>query len=92
MPYTEQEERKKFEPHMGELRESMEKNIWKGTMSKGDLTYLAYALGLEWFKGRKSYTNVSNAISCLKDAAAELRRQHLDPYEDIKKEENGDVV
>lgn len=94
MPYTEQEDREKFEPWMCNLRESIKRNIYqKGAqMSKGDLTYLVYALGLEWFRGRKSYTNISTAISCLNDAAAEIRRQHLDPYEDKVKEKNGDVV
>ena len=94
MPYTTQKDRRKFEPQLGELRESIKRNIYqKGAqMSKGDLTYLVYALGLEYFKGRTSYTNVSTAISCLNDAAAEMRRRYLDPYEDEKIEENGDVV
>jgi len=54
---------------------------------------LVYALGLEYISktGGDSYTSISTAISCLNDAAEELRRQHLNPYEDEKIKENGDV-
>ena len=86
MPYTKKEDREKFEPALSELRKLMGDGI-----TKGDLTYLVYALGLEYFKGKVSYTNISTAISSLIDAAEELRRRHLNPYEDKKIEENGDV-
>jgi len=92
MPYIKQKDREKFEPELGDLRECMGRIIRYEDMLKGDMTYLAYALGLEFFKGRKSYTSVSTAISCLNDAAEELRRRYLNPYEDKKIEENGDVV
>ena len=92
MPYIKQKDRRKFEPQLGKLRECVKNNLWDVTMSKGDLTYLVYALGLEFFKNKKSYTNISTAISCLNDAAEELRRRYLNPYEDKKIEENGDVV
>lgn len=38
-----------------------------------------------------SYTEISNAISTLDDAAHELRRRFLNDYEDLKIFENGDV-
>lgn len=86
MPYIPDEDRKKYEPQLSELRQRV-----NGGIPKGDLTYLVYSLGLEFFKGRESYTNISTAISCLQDAAEELRRRHLNPYEDQKMKENGDV-
>jgi len=92
MPYTEQKDREKFEPQLNELRESIKRNLNFGTMSKGDLTYLVYVLGFEFFKDFPSYTNISTAISCLNDAAAELRRRYLNPHEDKKIQENGDVI
>jgi hypothetical protein len=91
MPYTPQPERKKFEPALSELRKIIKKQISQGKMTKGDLTYLVYTLGIEFFKEKASYTTISTAISCLNDAAEELRRSHLNPYEDKKIKENGDV-
>lgn len=91
MPYTEQKDRKKFEPALSELRKIIKKQIEQGKMTKGDLTYITYALGIEFFKKKPSYTTISTAISCLNDAAEELRRCHLNPYEEKKKKENGDV-
>ena len=87
MPYTTKEDIKKYEPYLENLRKRMKevKN------SKGDLTYLVYCLGIEYFRGRESYTNISSAISSLNDAAEEIRRRYLNPYEDKKIEENGDV-
>lgn len=87
MPYITKEERINYEPVFSQLRSLVGKDT-----PKGNLTYLVYALGLEFFKGRESYTSVSIAISCLQDAADELRRRHLNPYEDKKIAENGDVV
>jgi len=59
---------------------------------KGDLTYCVYFLALEMARSRgMNYTNISTAISCLEDAAEELRRRYLNPYEDLKIQENGDI-
>lgn len=87
MPYTKKEDREKYEPFLKGLRDKMK----KVENSKGDLTYLVYCLGLEYFKGKESYTKISSAISSLNDAAEEIRRRHLNPYEDKKIQENGDV-
>ena len=89
MPYTTLENRRKFEPSLNDLRNSMDPN----NLGKGDMTYLVYCIGLEYIKkrGGDSYTNISTAISCLNDAAEELRRKKLNPYEDDKIIENGDV-
>ena len=87
MPYTKKEDREKYEPALGELRELIQHQ----NTSKGDLTYIVYSLGLEYSQGKESYTNISSAISSLIDAAEELRRRHLNPYEDKKRKENGDV-
>jgi hypothetical protein len=87
MPYTEKKDREKYEPCLNLLRGKM-RSIEN---SKGDLTYLVYSLGIEYFKGKESYTNISNAVGSLQDAAEEIRRRHLNPYEDEKIKENGDV-
>jgi len=88
MPYIPQGDRKKYEPWLGELREAMSIRT-----PKGDLTYLVYALALEFWKEKgASYTSISEAIGALNDAAEEMRRRHLAPYENKKIEENGDVI
>lgn len=88
MPYTKKEDREKFEP---ELKKLIDK-IKKAETAKGDLTYLVYVIALEYIKSKgKSYTNISSAISSLQDAAEEMRRQVLNPYEDEKIKENGGI-
>ena len=87
MPYINKEKREIYEPELSKLREKIKSN----ETLKGNLTYLVYCLGLEFFKDKKSYTNISMAVSCLQDAAEEIRRRHLNPYEDKKIQENGDV-
>ncbi len=74
-----------YEPEVSKLRHKLNKK------EKGDLTYLVYVLGIESFKERESYTNISNAISCLNDAAEEIRRRFLNKYENKKIKENGDI-
>ena len=89
MPYIDKKSKEKYEPLFEVLREILESS--DNPIPKGELTYLVYALALSFFKGRESYTNISTAISSLQDAAEELRRRHLNPYEDKKIIENGDV-
>jgi len=91
MPYTKKKDRERYEPALKDLREKLAEEIGEERATKGDLTYILYALGIEYFTGRKSYTTMSDAISCLIDAAEEIRRTHLNPYEDLRREENGDV-
>jgi len=95
MPYIKQEDKDKYEPELKGLRRKLldggQRVGIHPPIPKGDLTYLAYSLGLSYFKNRESYTTISTAISSLYDAAEELRRRHLNPYEDEKIEENGDV-
>lgn len=87
MPYTSKKDREKYEPYLSALKEAM-----NADMSKGDLTYLLYSLGLRYFKSKgASYTTMSTAIGSLNDAGAEIRRRYLDAYEDEKIKENGDV-
>jgi len=86
MPYIEQEKRRMYEPELSSLKDKLD------VESKGDLTYLVFCLGLEYFNRKGvSYTSISNAISCLTDAAEEIRRKHLIPYENLKIKENGDI-
>ena len=61
-------------------------------VSKGDLTYAIYSLGLRYISDRtKRYTIISDACAAMSDAEHELRRRVLDPYEDKVIKKNGDI-
>jgi len=60
--------------------------------SKGDINYaISQLIGSLILRDGIGYTTMSNYIDVLPDAEAELRRRLLDPYEDYKIIENGDV-
>jgi len=93
MPYIKQNRREHYDVELIQLGNRME-DVSEGpdNLPKGDLTYILYYIAQEYIEqSRPSYTSISTAISCLTDAAEELRRRHLNPYEDKKREENGDV-
>jgi len=59
---------------------------------KGELTYCAYKLALDYIKQKgKNYQNISDAVAALNDAAHEIRRRVMDDYEDKKCIQNGDI-
>jgi len=55
----------------------------------GELNYLLFAYALRNIK--PSYNNYKELIGELNCAIEEIRRRLLDPYEDLKIKENGDV-
>ena len=60
--------------------------------SKGDLNYVICELvGKLILNTKISYTQISEWIDGVDGAENELRRRLLDPYEDLKIEQNGDV-
>ena len=61
-------------------------------MDKGELTYILYWIAAKSCIYNKSYASISCAISCLNDAANELRRLHLDPYENKAIIRNGSAL
>lgn len=86
MPYTKQEDRT---VDMFDGIETLAEEI----QNKGDLNYTICELTAQLIlkTGGMGYTNVSNWIDGVHGAERELTRRLLNPYEDIKKEENGDV-
>lgn len=56
------------------------------------MTYCFYKLGIEYLlKKKNNYQNISDVIAAMNDCGAEFRRRILDPYEDEKIKENGDI-
>jgi len=84
MPYIAEAERPALNIPIQNLAELIE--------SKGDLNYVISELvGQLILKTKISYTQISEWIDAVDGAENELRRRLLDPYEDLKIDENGDV-
>jgi len=85
MPYIKDKDKNEMNDSINDLR------TW--ILTKGDLNYaICQLVGNLILDGKKiSYTDISYWISGVHDAEVELNRRLLAPYEDIKKEENGDV-
>jgi len=88
MPYIKQEQRDNFHDTLIELAQTRD----CCPLSAGDYTYLFYAAGLIFIGENKSYEHISSVIRCLTDAAYEIRRRKLNPHEDKKIIENGDIL
>ena len=56
--------------------------------ANGDLSYVLYAFCKRYCKG---YQGTKNFMAELRECEKEIRRTILTPYEDEKREENGDV-
>ena len=85
MPYTLQKDRDPLTEAISVLAKEIN--------AKGDLNYTICELTAQLMikTGGMGYTNVSNWIDGVHGAERELTRRLLNPYEDIKEEENGDV-
>ncbi len=82
MPYVKQEKR----PTLDLIVELMSKLDIK---ADGDLNYVLFAFCKRYVF--PSYNNYKNYCGELRQCATEIERRMLDPYEDVKKDENGDV-
>jgi len=84
MPYIKDKEKKKFANLIDKLVLYIN--------SKGDLNYVICELTSQFIaQTGVTYTRMSEKIDAVHDAEAELRRRLLDPYEDQKIIDNGDV-
>lgn len=63
--------------------------IDKKVEPNGKLNYVLYKYCKTYIK--PSYNNYKNFIGELEECVAEIRRSILGPYEEAKKEENGDI-
>jgi hypothetical protein len=82
MPYI----RKEIRPTMDTVVDQM---IKAGVQVDGDLNYILFKFCKNHVK--PSYNNYKNFLGELNEAAEEIRRRLLAPYENLKIEENGDV-
>lgn len=84
MPYIKKKDREKFKVPIAELIELIQE--------KGELNYVTCEIvsGLI-LKYSIGYERISEWIDAVDGAENELRRRILDPYEELKIIENGDV-
>lgn len=87
MPYIAEEERKKLDPLIESLSDSLLENL-----DIGEYNYVITRLMHNYLiKVGLRYKNVSAAKAVLSDARDELNRIVMSPYEDAKIEVNGPV-
>jgi hypothetical protein len=84
MPYITQEEREDLAPVLDPLLDLAR------TLSKGEVNYIVTKIIVSKY-GRGGYDQRSEGASVLQDAHDEFYRRVVAPYEDMKKEANGDV-
>lgn len=88
MPYIIKKQRQYLDPAL----ETLIVRLIETDAVKGNLNYVVSRLAWACAKHNGGgYDGISEAIGALRDAAEELRRRKLDPYEDIKIKINGDV-
>ena len=94
MPYIKEDRKKTLlvsKENVKTLEETLEQ-IGRAMFEKGELTYCVYKLGLEYLNNhKKNYQNISDCIAAMNDSAEEFRRRILNPYEDEKIKQNGDI-
>jgi hypothetical protein len=85
MPYIKQCDRNRYEEPIRQLEQLL------CNVPTSHVTYVIYRLIMSRWKFHKSYQTGVDIMGCLTTAGHEFMRQHLDAYEDDKKEEEGDV-
>ena len=82
MPYIQSRRREQLDPIVDLMGLS-------SVVANGDLNYILYAF---YKKYRPiGYNNIKNYCAELRACATEIERTILGPYEDKKREENGDI-
>lgn len=82
MPYIPEEKREKFDKVVNLMKEL-------NVVADGDLNYILYKYCLH--NVEPSYNNFKNYCAELRQCATEIERRLLNPYENKKMIENGDI-
>lgn len=82
MPYIKDQQRAVMDQIVDQMAHTVKAN--------GDLNYILYAFCKRHIN--PSYNDYKNYLGELNEAAEEIRRRMLAPYEDRKIMENGDVI
>lgn len=89
MPYIKQPIRDKLHPHIVEIVKitlAGSKMYWMGTFN-----YVMTKIAITLWADCRTYDTANSIKGAFQCASEEFTRRHLAPYENDKKEENGDV-
>jgi len=88
MPYIKGWDRAEFQSALSLLSDVVKRR----GLSNGDLNYLMTSLGLLYLdKHGRSYDTISDVVKALECAKLEFYRRIAAPYEDGKRDSNGEV-
>ena len=87
MPYIKSEDRTLYDRQIAELVEK----LGAGVVNPGHLNYVITKLIHECLPARLSYAHLNEMIGVLDCAKMELYRMVAAPYEDYKREVNGNI-
>ena len=92
MPYIKKDRRDIIDRFLNTFLSNL-KSQFVTSIEPGDINYIVTRIVANLMKPNEGwgYTTISSAIRVLEDAAQEMRRRLLNPYEDEKIKENGDV-
>ena len=91
MPYILQKNREKFEVALLQLEEELTEHGRGWFPATGELNFVISSLIWRLFDQRPSYTLGNDLVGVLECVKAEFIRRRLNPYEDKKIQENGDL-
>lgn len=89
MPYIEKRRREALDRHLAPLVKELEAPL--GSYTAGEFNYVITKLLLAVWDVRHSYSTAAHLVGILDTVKAEFYRRAVVPYEEKKKEDNGDV-
>jgi hypothetical protein len=90
MPYIKKEDRKKFDSIIEDFVDALTEHGFK-PFSEGELNYVISKIIWGMFDTKPSYKLGNNLVGVLECVKQEFIRRKLNPYEDEKIKENGDI-
>lgn len=93
MPYIPQEDRPQYDSLVDELAEML-RSLGSNDAMVGPLNYIVSRLTWQLCGhggGERRYARLNAVVGALDCAKSELKRRIVDPYEDVKIDEAGDV-
>lgn len=76
-------------PYVPQFRRAMVEV--EGPANAGELTYQLYKTALDYIDGARAFGKFAEVLGAIEACKLELYRTQVAPYEDQKREENGDV-
>ena len=87
MPYIKQEKREKLDLAVENLRQALGENY-----DIGDVNYCASKLIWNLFEEKPNYSKANELVGVLECIKQEFVRRKVNPYEETKIKENGDLI